>query len=99
MGMTEVATAAARAPGSNLEDHESTNDGFEHDDFDDSEKEESWGKDESEDLKCKQDIEEHEYSTPGDTTRMAKIQLFLADDIMHQSRWMKTFVAECWSCS
>ncbi|KAK6811305.1 hypothetical protein RU639_013090 [Aspergillus parasiticus] len=37
-----LAAAAARAPGSNLKDHGSTNDGFEYDDFDGSEKEESW---------------------------------------------------------
>ncbi|KAB8266390.1 hypothetical protein BDV30DRAFT_245284 [Aspergillus minisclerotigenes] len=47
-------------PGSNLEDHESTNDGFEYDDFDDSGKEESLGSVESEDLKCEQAIKEHE---------------------------------------
>lgn len=49
-----------------FEGHDSTGDGSEYDGFDDSEEEEWWREDESEDLDCEQDIEEHEYTTSGD---------------------------------
>ncbi|GIJ99534.1 hypothetical protein Aspvir_001667 [Aspergillus viridinutans] len=75
--------------------HESTDDGSEYNGFDDSEEEEWWREDESEDLDCEQDIEEHEYTISGDTARTVKIRLFLTDDGMDQSRWMKNFVAKC----
>jgi hypothetical protein len=50
--------------GTDLEDHELTDEGFEHGDLDDFEEEEWWTGDESEDSECEQDIEEHEYTTP-----------------------------------
>lgn len=82
-------------PGTHLEDHESTDDSSESGDLDSSEKEE-WGTgDESEDLEREQEVEEHEYTTPGDMARTVKIRLFLTDEGMEQSMWMKTFVAEC----
>jgi hypothetical protein len=43
----------------------------------------------------KQDIEEHEYTTRCDPARTVKIRLFLTEDGMDQSKWMKTFIAEC----
>ncbi|KAL6229437.1 hypothetical protein BDW75DRAFT_235209 [Aspergillus navahoensis] len=70
-------------------------DGFEHGDLDNFEEEEWWTGDESEDSECEQDIEEHEYTTPGDTARTVKIRLFLTDEGVDQSMWMKTFIAEC----
>ncbi|KAL5046482.1 hypothetical protein BDW71DRAFT_63973 [Aspergillus fruticulosus] len=70
-------------------------DGFEHGDLDNSEEEDWWTGDESEDSECEQDIEEHKYTTPGDTARMVKIRLFLTDEGVDWSMWMKTFIAEC----
>lgn len=72
-----------------FEDNESTNDGFEYNVFDDSEEDESKYSD------CEQDIEELEYTPSGDTARVVKIRLFLINDEMGESKWMKTFVAEC----
>jgi hypothetical protein len=71
--------------GTDLEDHELTDDGFEHGDLDNFEEEEWWTGDESEDSECEQDIEEHEYTTPGDTARTVKIRLFLTDEGVDQS--------------
>ncbi|THC89575.1 hypothetical protein EYZ11_010984 [Aspergillus tanneri] len=78
-----------------FEGHESTGDGLEYNRSDKSEEEEWWREDESEDSDREQDIEEHEYTTPGDAERTVKIWLFLSNDGMSQSRWMKNFVAEC----
>jgi hypothetical protein len=78
-----------------FEDDESTDDDSEYDELHDSEEEEWWKEDESEDLDCERDIEEHEYATSGDTTRTVKIRLFLTDEEMNESRWMTNFVAEC----
>ncbi|KAL2871683.1 uncharacterized protein BJX67DRAFT_389187 [Aspergillus lucknowensis] len=51
--------------------------------------------DENEDLDCERDIEEHEYTTSGNMARTVKIRLFLTDEGMSMSSWMKVFVAEC----
>ncbi|KAJ5748236.1 uncharacterized protein N7511_009932 [Penicillium nucicola] len=50
-------------------------------------------KDENEDLEYQRDIEEHEYTTSGDTTQTLKIRLYLVDETVGD--WMKSFVAEC----
>ncbi|KAF7171079.1 hypothetical protein CNMCM5623_003535 [Aspergillus felis] len=79
-----------------FEEDESTDDDSEYDELDDSGEEEEWLKeDESEDLDRERDIEEHEYTTSGDTARAVKIRLFLIDEEMNESRWMTNFVAEC----
>lgn len=80
-----------------FEDDESTEDDYEYNEFDDSEEEEWWREDESEDESeiCEQDIEEHEYITSGDANRTVKLRLFLTDEQMGESKWMKNFVAEC----
>jgi hypothetical protein len=76
-------------------DDESAHDGSESDGFDDTEQEEFWREDDSEDLDYQQDIEEHEYTTSGDTTRTLKIRLFLTDEETGDFKWLKNFVAEC----
>ncbi|KAL4760953.1 uncharacterized protein BDW70DRAFT_136528 [Aspergillus foveolatus] len=38
---------------------------------------------------------EHEYTIPGDPARTVKIRLFLTDEGMNKSGWMKNFVVEC----
>lgn len=83
-------------PVTDFEGYDSTDDGSEYNGFDDSKEEEWWREDESEDLDCEQDIEEHEYTTSGDTARAVKIRLFLTDEGMGEfDLWMKNFVAEC----
>ncbi|KAF4220079.1 hypothetical protein CNMCM8980_003368 [Aspergillus fumigatiaffinis] len=83
-----------------FEEDESTDDDSENE-LDDSEEEEWWEEDEwlkedeSEDLDRERDIEEHEYTTSGDTARTVKIRLFSTDEEMDESRWMTNFVAEC----
>lgn len=78
-----------------FEDNESTDDGFEHNVFDDSEQEEWWREVESIYSDCEQEIEELEYTPSGDTARVVKIRLFLTDEAMGEFKWMKNFVAEC----
>ncbi|KAL7650403.1 hypothetical protein M752DRAFT_277798 [Aspergillus phoenicis ATCC 13157] len=81
-----------------FEDDELTEDGSEYNGIDDSEEEEWWKEDDSEDLGHEQDIEEHEYTTSGDTARTVRIRLFLtneADEETDKSSWMRNFVAEC----
>ncbi|KAJ5635063.1 uncharacterized protein N7484_008376 [Penicillium longicatenatum] len=78
-----------------FEDDESTDDGSEYNGFDNSEQEEWWREDKSEDLDFEEDIEEHEYTTSGNTARAVKIRLFLTDEEMSDFEWMKNFVAEC----
>lgn len=82
-------------PVTDFKSHNSTDDGFEYDGFDDFEQEKWWREDESEALDCEQDIEEHEYTTSGETARTVKIRLFLTDEEMGEFKWMKNFVAEC----
>jgi hypothetical protein len=77
-----------------FEDGESTDDDSEYDELHDSEEEEWWKEDESEDLGYERDIEEHEYTTSSDMTRTVKIQLFLTDEEMNESRWMTNFVTD-----
>jgi hypothetical protein len=72
-----------------FEDDESADDDSEYNELDDSEE------DESEDLDYERDIEEHEYTTSGDTARTVNIRLFLTDEGMNESRWMTNFVAQC----
>ncbi|KAJ5175296.1 uncharacterized protein N7482_001173 [Penicillium canariense] len=76
-----------------FEDDRSTDDGSEYNVLDDTEEEEWWREDESEDLDYEQDIEDYEYTTSGDTSRTLKIRLFWTDD--DEFKWMKNFVAEC----
>ncbi|GES62937.1 zinc knuckle transcription factor [Aspergillus terreus] len=78
-----------------FEDDESTDDNSEYSEFNDSEEEEWWKEDKSEDLDRERDIEEHEYITPGDTARTVKIRLFLTDEEMNEFKWMTNFIAEC----
>lgn len=78
-----------------FEDDESADDDSEYNELDDSEEEEWWKEDESEDLDRERDIEEHEYTTSGDTARTVNIRLFLTDEGMNESRWMTNFVAQC----
>jgi hypothetical protein len=79
-----------------FEDDESTED----DSRSDEAEEEGWwtendSEDEIEDSDYEQDIEEHEYTTSGDSARKLKIRLFLTDEEMGDFKWMKNFVAEC----
>ncbi|PYH42930.1 uncharacterized protein BP01DRAFT_324199 [Aspergillus saccharolyticus JOP 1030-1] len=78
-----------------FEDDESADDDSEYNESDDSEEEEWWKEDESEDLDRERDIEEHEYTTSGDTARTVNIRLFLTDEGMNESRWITNFVAQC----
>ncbi|KAF4226115.1 hypothetical protein CNMCM6805_005161 [Aspergillus fumigatiaffinis] len=81
-----------------FEDDESTDGDSEYNELDDFEEKYWWEEDESEDLDCERDVEEHEYTTFGDTARTVKIQLFLTneeDEEMDKSRWMTNFVAQC----
>ncbi|KAL2817181.1 hypothetical protein BJX63DRAFT_419735 [Aspergillus granulosus] len=78
-----------------FEDDESTDDDPKYNGFDDSEEEEWCMEDESKDLDGEQDIEEHEFTTSGDTAQAVKIRLFLTDEEMGDFKWMKNFVAEC----
>ncbi|KAJ5824168.1 hypothetical protein N7447_006508 [Penicillium robsamsonii] len=78
-----------------LEDNESTDDVSEYGVSDDTEEEEWWTEDESEDLILEQDVENYEYTTPGDTPRTVKIRLFLTDEETGEFKWMKNFVAKC----
>ncbi|KAJ5263953.1 hypothetical protein N7478_011558 [Penicillium angulare] len=80
---------------SNFEDDELTEDDSENNEFDDTEEEECLREDESEDLDCEQDMEEHEYKISGDAPRTVKIRLFLADGQLGEFKWMKNFVVEC----
>ncbi|KAF4187709.1 hypothetical protein CNMCM8694_005580 [Aspergillus lentulus] len=77
------------------EDESTDDDDSEYNELDDSEEEEWWKEDESEDLNREQEIEEHEYTTSGDTARTVKIRLFLTDEETNESGWMTNFVAEC----
>ncbi|KAJ5618208.1 hypothetical protein N7528_006851 [Penicillium herquei] len=61
---------------SNSEEDELTEDGSEYNEFDDSEEEEWWREGESGDLNSQEDIEEHEYTISGDTSRPVKIDFF-----------------------
>ncbi|GIC84308.1 uncharacterized protein Aud_000123 [Aspergillus udagawae] len=93
--LTILSWPGADFDGADFEGDKSTDYGSEYDGFDDPEEEE-WRRDvESEDLDREQNIEEHEYTISGDTAQTVKIQLFLTDEGMDQSRWMKTFVTEC----
>ncbi|KAJ6118121.1 hypothetical protein N7471_013998 [Penicillium samsonianum] len=76
-------------------DDEPTDDDSEYSELDEAEEEEWPSEDENEDLEYQQDIEEHEYTTSGDTTRTLKIRLFLTDEMMGDFNWIKNFVAEC----
>jgi hypothetical protein len=78
-----------------FEDDESTDDDSEYNELDGTEEEEWWKENEREDLDRERDIEEHEYTTSGDTARTVKIRLFLTDEEMNDFRWMTNFVAEC----
>lgn len=80
-----------------FEDDESTDYGSEYNGLSDSKEEGWWREDESEDLDCEEDIEDHEYTTSGDTPRTVKIRLFLTDEAMGEFKWMKNFIAECTS--
>lgn len=84
--------------GVEFEDDESTDSDSEYNEIDDSEEKGWWEEDESEDLDCERNIEEHEYTTFSDMARMVKIWLFLTDEEdeeMDESRWMTNFVAQC----
>ncbi|OKP14986.1 hypothetical protein PENSUB_3381 [Penicillium subrubescens] len=85
--------------GIDFEDDGSTEDDIEYNEFDDSDQEEWWKEDESrddsEEMDCEQDIEEHEYAASGDPARTLKIRLFLTDKQVGGSKWMKNFVAKC----
>ncbi|EDP47915.1 hypothetical protein EMGR_000400 [Emarellia grisea] len=76
-----------------FEDDESTDYGSEYNGLSDSKEEGWWREDESEDLDCEEDIEDHEYTTSGDTPRTVKIRLFLTDEAMGEFKWMKNFIA------
>jgi hypothetical protein len=65
------------------------------DDEDDDEYDDEYDDEDEEDLDQQQDIEEHEYTIPGDATRTLKIRLFWVDDQMGGFEWMNPFVAEC----
>ncbi|KAH2126567.1 hypothetical protein KXV35_006233, partial [Aspergillus fumigatus] len=81
------------AKGMDFEDDESTDYGSEYNGLSDSKEEGWWREDESEDLDCEEDIEDHEYTTSGDTPRTVKIRLFLTDEAMGEFKWMKNFIA------
>ncbi|KAH2861056.1 hypothetical protein KXV31_007664, partial [Aspergillus fumigatus] len=85
-----------------FEDDESTDYGSEYNGLSDSKEEGWWREDESEDLDCEEDIEDHEYTTSGDTPRTVKIRLFLTDEAMGEFApltaslspplWLGTFI-------
>ncbi|KAJ5373957.1 zinc knuckle transcription factor [Penicillium concentricum] len=75
-----------------FEDDESR-DGSEYGVSDDTE-EERWSEDESEDVD-EQEVENHEYTTPGDTSRMVNIRLFFTEEETGGFKWMKNCVAKC----